>query len=278
MDPTTNQQVVVPVTTGGNPKLKSELGKSSSFGVVYESAMIRGLELGISQWHIEETDSIQNLAPQTILNYAGLFPGAVTRAPSCASGPPCPITNLQAGSTNFGDIDVRGIDYDASYALPSTWGVWRVSVNAAQIYRYTASFQPGLPATNRLSVANDSDQDWAPRWKGTVALGWSGGPFAAGVTGRYTGKYRDYEPLADGLFQTLGNFWLFDFNAHLDIGKAFNQNGTWLRNAFVDIGGVNVFNRPPQYSTFYFGTGPGYDALQADIRGRFLYAQFGLKL
>jgi iron complex outermembrane receptor protein len=278
VDPVTNQPIAPTVTTGGNPNLKPELGESSSIGFTYGSREIPGLALGVSQWHIKVSNSIQTLPVQTIIDYEGLFPGAVTRASSCTDGPPCPITAVEAGAVNFGDIDAAGIDYDASYVQSSEFGEWRVLVNVAQMYRFTAAFLPGLPSTDRAGIANE-DQNWAPRWKGTVILGWSAGPLTTGVTSRYTGKYRDYEPLVDGTYQTLGNFWLFDINARLDIAQAFpTTNETWLKTAYVELGGINVFDKKPQFSTNFFNLGLGYDPQQADIRGRFLSVQFGVRL
>jgi iron complex outermembrane receptor protein len=274
-DPVTNQQVVAAVISGGNLNLRPEEGQSQSLGVVYDSQAIAGLQLGISQWHIEETNSINTLGYQTIVDNASLFPGAVTRESSCASGPPCPIVTVQDGYVNFGDINVSGIDYDASYRLPSVAGTWSAAISVAEIYRYTAAFLPGLPPTDRLSVANDGDYDWAPRWKGTVNLGWSVGSLTTGVTGRYTSKYRDYEPLADGQYQSLGNFWLFDVSGRLDIGKSLWSTSAWAKGTFVELGGINVLNRLPQFSTINGGH-PGYDYMEADIRGRFVYARLGI--
>jgi hypothetical protein len=48
------------------------------------------------------------------------------------------------------------------------------------------------------------------------------------------------------------------------------------RDSYLKIGVVNAFNRLPQNSHFDFGT-VGYDPTQADIRGRFVYAQLGVR-
>jgi iron complex outermembrane receptor protein len=275
IDPTTNQPVVPTVTSGGSPTLKPELGQSHSFEIQYACEAIPGLEIEVSQWRIDETNSIQTLPPQVIINNANLFPGAVTRAARCGSGAPCPIIAVDDTFTNFGDINVQGVDYEGRYKVTSKVGEWSAAVNIAQIYHYAVAFLPGLPATDRAGIANE-DLNWAPRWKSAVTAGWSTEPFKVSVTGRYTGKYRDYDPLADGSYQSLGNFWLCDFNARLDMGHAFGSTPTWLRRGFAEIGAVNLFNRAPQFSTL--STGAGYDYLQADVRGRFLYARFGMHL
>jgi outer membrane receptor protein involved in Fe transport len=120
-----------------------------------------------------------------------------------------------------------------------------------------------VPPTDRDSIAN-LDLNWAPRWKGILAVTYSRGPVVAHLSGRYVGKYRDYEPLLDGDYQTLGNFWLWDANVRLDLN----------RRAYLEIGGVNIFNTLPQFSN---NGGTGFDGTQADLRGRFVYGRIGAK-
>ena len=47
----------------------------------------------------------------------------------------------------------------------------------------------------------------------------------------------------------------------------------WLAGGYIEVGAVNLLNRLPQYSYYFHG----YDTAEADIRGRFLYAQIGTK-
>jgi len=113
--------------------------------------------------------------------------------------------------------------------------------------------------------------NWAPRWKGTVALNWSYGDWSAHLAGRYVGKYQDYHST-----DFIGNFWLTDANVRYAVGKAIAPNDTYLRNLEVRVGAVNLFNRLPQFSNYEFGSA-GYDPTQADIRGRFLYVEAGTR-
>jgi len=82
------------------------------------------------------------------------------------------------------------------------------------------------------------------------------------VTGRYVGPYQDYDSTAK-----IGNFWLADTNVRWSL-----PTGWFPKSSYVEVGGVNVFNRLPQFSNFDFGT-VGYDAAQADLRGRYLYVR-----
>ena len=275
-DPLTGQTEIAELTQGGSTKLKPETGISRSLGLEYGSQATSGLHLGVSWWSITENNSIQTLNAETIVANENDFPGAVTRAATCAGGPPCPVVAVVADYVNFGTIEVRGFDYDIGYRVQSTLGEWTPSIALAQTYRYDVALVPGVPPIESAGAAND-DNNWAPKWKGTVALGWSNGPFKANVAGHYTGIYRDYDPLSNGTYQMLGNSWLTDINLRLDLGRALNLSANWLTKSYVELGGVNVFDTRLRFST-YDGGFAGVDFLQADLRGRFVYAKFGVKL
>jgi hypothetical protein len=198
-----------------------------------------------------------------------VFPGNVMRAAG-QSGELGPITKVIATDVNYGRLDVSGFDYQLSRAFQTPAGQWTPSVGATETYRYTAALVPGATPEDRVSRAND-DGDFAPRWKGTAAIGWKLGIYKANVDARYTGRYQDYDSN-----RYIGNFWLYDANWRVNLGQAFAAHNEWLGGAFLEIGGVNLFNKLPQYSNFDFGTF-GYDPSQGDIRGRFLYAKLGTK-
>jgi iron complex outermembrane receptor protein len=257
-------------TVGGNPSLGPETGSTRTFGLVLSSQSFEGLRLAITHWAIDETDGIQQFAAQVIVDNEALFPGAVTRAANCPGSPPCPITAVTATFVNFGRLSVAGIDYQLEDQLRTGFGTFTPSVAATQTYRYSATLTPGSPATNAVSAAQDTG-NWAPRWKGTVGLGWRSGEWAGSVDGRYVGRYQDYDSSA-----MIGNFWLVDASVRYTIGRSFASESTYLNGLYLRLGAVNLFNKQPQFSNFEFDI-VGYDPSQSDIRGRFVYAQVGLR-
>jgi iron complex outermembrane receptor protein len=274
-DPQTGQSgVIANQVVGGNPSLRAPAGQSTSFGFVYSSRAIPDLQVSVTQWRIEETNAIESIDPQLIVDDPGDFPGRIIRGAGL-NGQPGPILTVIDTLANFGSFTVAGVDYHVNYQYKSAFGTWTPSLNITQTYRYRAALIPTNPPTDRLSKAND-DGAWAPRWKGTIALGWARGPYAVGLTGRYVSSYEDYESLPNGTTQTLGNFWLLDGNARVGVGDLLGPNAGWSKTLYVEFGGVNVLNRTPQYST-KGGSLVGYDPLQADILGRLLYAKVGLK-
>ncbi len=271
VDPLRGNQVErVVATIGGNPHLGPEAGQSHAFGFVYSGGAIPNLEISVTNWSVTETASIQLLLPQTLVNNEKLFPSDVIRASSCPGGAPCPITQVNAGYLNFGKIGVAGLDYRAKYTFRTPVGQLAPSLSVTQTYRYTAALTPNVAATNSLSQAQDSG-NWSPRWKGAATLNWERAVYVASLTGRYVGKYQDYDST-----HLIGNFWLCDANFRYSVGNAFSGKDGWFKGAYLEVGAANLFNKLPEYSNYLSGT-VGYDPTQSDIRGRFLYAQMGIR-
>jgi iron complex outermembrane receptor protein len=257
-----NASDVVLGTFGGNTQLQPETGQSRTFGFTYFSATNPDLRFSVTRWAVDESNNIQQLALQTIVDNESLFPGNVIRNSAGV------ITQVKGTLINFGDINVAGIDYQVNYRHPTLFGELLPSLSVTQTYHYSVAFVPGAAATDRVSIANN-DGNWAPRWKGTVAMGWKSGPYTANIDGRYVGKYQDY-----GSSREIGNFWLCDANLRYSVGHALSS--PWLKGVSLEVGGVNIFNRLPQFSNAIFGF-VGYDVAEADIRGRFLYARISGK-
>jgi iron complex outermembrane receptor protein len=262
------QSTVVSYNTGGNPGLQPETGKSTTLGVVYSSVAVPDLRLSLNQWRVQENDSVQSLQPQVLVDNESLFPGRVVRNSAGV------ITTINGTFINFGNILVEGLDYRADYTWRTSAGDLTPSISATETYRYESALLPGQPSTDRLSAAN-GDGNWAPRWKIGANLSWKSGPYAAHADGRYVSRYRDYDPLPNGSTLTLGDFWLYDANFRFAFGQVVAHDN-WLKGAYVELGAVNLFNTLPQFS-MYNGGVVGYDPMQGDLRGRFVYAQFGIK-
>ncbi len=260
-DPTTGAQEVIPTqVTGGNPNLKAETGKSHSYGLEYASYTFPGFKMSVTQWDDDEINSIQHLSLQNVVTNEALFPQDVIR------GPNGNITEVFATYVNFGEVHVEGLDYAASYKLPTRVGDWSASANVTDTYHFTSSITPKAPSVNGVSAGQDSGV-WAPRWKGVAAITWGQGSWTAVIDGRYTGEYQDYDATTK-----IGNFWLFDVNAKY----VLDQRSEILRGSYIAGGVRNLFNRAPQYSNFDAGLN-GYDPTQADIIGRTFYIQVGAK-
>jgi iron complex outermembrane receptor protein len=263
-----NQGETVNGVFGGNPELRPETGKSHTAGFVYslDTPLIARFE--VSYWSIEESNSIQSLPSETIIDNPQIFGAYIVRAPT-QNGVIGPITTLYDTEVNFGNIQVSGIDYHASAKFDTGIGKIEPSLSLTETLSYLTALTPQVAATNRDSAAND-DGNWAPRWKGSLKTSWTRQSLSMALTGRYIGRYQDYDTTNE-----IGNFWLFDANLRYSIPASFLHTTDPRHHAYVEIGGVNILNRLPQSSNFGYGQ-EGYDPLEGDIRGRFLYARLSL--
>ncbi|MBS0418583.1 MAG: TonB-dependent receptor [Proteobacteria bacterium] len=267
VDPLTGESVAVATTIGGNAQLQPMTGSARSLGIAYSGDQPRALTLSANLWKVDLTNSVQDFTVQQVLDYAGLFPGGVTRAPGL-NGQPGVLTAVQSGYFNFGRISVAGLDYEVAYRFE--WGPGDLSLGAQAVdtVRYLANLTPGAAATQRLSVASD-DGNWAPRWKGTLSAVWSSPLVSLSLMGRYVGTYRDYDSP-----RTLGNFWVTDLNARFNLGAASEVSTEVVRGVFVEAGASNLFNRGLQFSN-YGSALWGFDPTQNDLRGRVFYMRLG---
>jgi len=260
---------------GANPNLKPQTGDAITFGVVYSRSAVHGLEASASYFSVHIKDYIWAPLAQTLIDNPSLFPGAITRDPpsaqDAAQGFLGPITSVAQSFYNFGDLKVSGIDADIKYALDTRWGQVTPSIALANVYRWDALIAPGTPTVSYVSQATQVGPGFAPRWKGTAAVDWHRGPLSLSLAARYTGRYRDYADFAPNNNE-LGDYWLLDLNGRFDIGKMLAGGIHGLAGAYVAVGAVNLTDRQPQPS--YISP---YDFRMADIRGRFIYGQFGVK-
>jgi hypothetical protein len=95
------------------------------------------------------------------------------------------------------------------------------------------------------------------------------------MTGRYVGRYRDYNPLTDGTYRQLGDFWTMDADVRWAVGQDLVPASRWFSKTFVSLGAVNLLDREPEFSATTT-SGYGWDGSQNDIRGRYAYLEIGL--
>jgi iron complex outermembrane receptor protein len=271
------QPVDSQITVATNPRLKPETGDSRTLGVVYSSQALMGLTASLTYYYTKIEKYIWAPAFQVLIDNPEDFPGAITRAPpspqDVANGWLGPITNISSSYYNFGNIDVGGVDADLRYDIETGLGRLTPSVAVANIYKWTGALTPQASPISYLNQATINGPGFAPRWKGTAALSWKLGPLSTSVSGRYVGRYRDYQDLVTSPLE-LGDFWVFDLNCRYDLGKGVFGNSGWPTGAYIAFGAINLFDHTPQLS---FGGGLPFDPAENDIRGRVIYVQLGAK-
>jgi iron complex outermembrane recepter protein len=235
-----------------------------------------GFRASLNYFAINISNYIAQLSPQVLIDNPGLFPGAVTRATPSAqdqqAGYLGVITAVDDIFYNYGNIDVGGINLDLSKRLDTALGKFTPSLSVVDMVRYRSALTPGAESISYLSQATLFGPGFAPRWKGTVSLGWELGPLSSVLTGRYVGAYKDYQDIVPNT-NVLGKSWFSDMNFRYDLSKANSGDASWYRHSYVEVGAVNIFDNLPKFSYLF-----NYDYAQSDIRGRFVYMQLGLRL
>ena len=256
--------VLVPTTEGGNPNLRPETGRSSSFGLVWTPEGRSGATVSATYWKILEHDRITTPSGQALVDDETAFPGRVIRDPAGN------LVSIDATFVNFGDLRAEGIDFDATDRFHTRLGEFTPSLSVTVTTKFEGAFQPGGPLEDRLGKPVLGDV-WAPRLKANASLGWHRGPFSVSGAMRYLGRYRDYQDFGPNS-NRLGGYALWDASANLVLGDLLGLKTPGLKRTELSISAVNLFDRGPQFSN----SGLGYDPEQFDILGRFVTARLRL--
>jgi iron complex outermembrane receptor protein len=273
-----NQPISYPVNfvAGSNPNLRPETGNSLTFGLQFSSQHVPGLHASATWYDLNISNYIGMEQIPNLIDYPNLFPGAVVRGPPTAqdmqNGFLGVITQINDIYYNFGDLHVAGVDAEIHYVIDTSVGQFTPSLSAANVYRWQSALLPGTPEMDAVSQATLNGVGWSPRWKGTAALAWKEGPLSLNFAGRYVGRYLDYQDFVAN-DNEIGNYWISDFNARYELGKALTSISPQLGGMYVAVGAVNLFNKGPQFS--YVPS--WYDLEQYDVRGRYFRLSFGAR-
>lgn len=240
-----------------NHDLQPETGRAFALGVVWEPDAARGTRLGATAWRIRIDDLIGILPPQAVVDNADLFPGWVTREPS-VGGMPGRITQLIWAESNFGFVETRGIDLEASQAWRTALGRFTLGASATRTSAYSVAIVPGAPGEDR--VGKRFSDYWAPAWKGRLALTWDRGTWSAGIASRYVSSYED----SGTSTLKLGGRWVHDLSGRVDL-KPLGLGLGPARAATLSLSIVNAGNVLPEFAN----GAPYYDRTQGDWRGRY---------
>ncbi len=240
-----------------NADLQPEQGKALALGAVWEPGAGTGFRLAATAWRVRIDDMIGTLDPQAVLDHEGLFPGWVVRT-AAADGGAGRITRLVWAESNFGFVETRGLDLEASHAWQTALGRGTIGLSATKTTAYTVAIAPGVGAEHRVGVR--FTDYWAPSWKGRVSLGWDRSVWSVGISSRFVASYQD---AATG-DRKLGGGWVHDLSGRLDL-KRLGLDLGMAKTAALSFSVVNATDRLPQYAS----GAPYFDTTQADWRGRF---------
>jgi iron complex outermembrane receptor protein len=255
---------LVPYTAGGNPALQAETSTQWGGGAVWEP--VRGLSIAVDYWNIEQQGVIAPLDPFNAANYAR-FPGRVKRGPTDPAFPglPGPLVGFDASLINIGTTQTSGIDVALDWRpAPVAAGAFRLSLVGTYVRQFDAQVD-GVRYGTRLASALNGPP--VPRWRSTVNVDWSRGPWGATLAQSYASGYVEALPVAVGGQRKVDVASTWDAQARYD-GMPGWQFAAGIRN---------LLDQDPPFSltsSFQFGFNPQV----ASPLGRTFYARASYRL
>jgi len=273
---------------GSNPLVKPEVGKTFTWGVVYDPSWLPGLSTSVDVWKVALKDTIGEIGTQVIIDQCfqfGRFCNLFTR--DTQTGGTGDINFVNNLTQNIGRVDTRGVDFSVKYRLPDTpIGNFRVSLDTTYVAQYDVEVLAGDITTRYhragtyTSSATGGDGNYS-RWRALGALSWSLGDFDASWRARFVGpaRFGDYAVAGDGSNVVAPSGDPAD-NSYR-IGSSTVHSLTFGYNADVintrfDIGVDNVFDKQPPM-LWNYGFNGNTDERTYDVVGRYYWARVGVK-
>jgi len=227
----------------GSQDLKPETGEVQTYGLVYDSSLLRGFSASIDYWRYKLHDLITALDP----NFASDQCVATGNPDFCGLEFRYPETSPNAGQflvfrqpiVNLGELSTDGIDFNARYTIRDTLaGSFSASLDVTRILSYENTPAPGAEP---IEIAGTFDRQFGnyAKYRGLFGLGWSGWNADALLTLRYVGKLDIPDP--DGAIEApplrIGSVTYVD----LTLGYTFPTK------THVQFGSINLLDKDPPF-------------------------------
>ncbi|MBU6378006.1 MAG: TonB-dependent receptor [Gammaproteobacteria bacterium] len=248
----------------GNPNLQPETADTLSLGISLTPRALPGLSWTVDWFKIEVSDAIASQTATQLLQACALrqtYCDLINRAPSGE------VLLLRQAVVNLSSIEVSGVDSTLRYDLDTDLGRFSTVLDVSYLDRFrTQIVQPdGSVTIDDRAGKSDQPRSTFPRVKGQAGLRYSRSGFEAGYKARYIGSSSD----VPGNAVNGGNLRAITYH---DLQLAYSFGDAGYR---VAVGVDNVTDRQPPASA---ANNPiNFDIYTYDIRGRYLYATFGVK-
>ncbi|HEY7639846.1 MAG TPA: TonB-dependent receptor [Steroidobacteraceae bacterium] len=262
------------IVTGGNPDLQATRGKSYTAGIEFTPEAIKPLALSATYWHVTMDNRVTALNSTTALLHESDLADHVLRgeptAADVAAGLPGRVLQIDGTRMNFGRLTTSGIDVGAKYSFETTAGRFASDLKGTWIEQYEAFDLPGMPATDRVNVANAFGT--IAKWRAIASLDWQRNGLGATTYVRYIPSYDDtLNGVRNG--RTIPSQTFLDLQFSLDLGQLLDDTSKLLRGLTFTAGAINALNQEPHFAEV--GGIQGYDTSQGDLKGRFWYLRLG---
>lgn len=187
------QNVNVSSVTSGNRDLQPEIGKTLTIGGVYSPSYLPGFSFSVDYYRIKVTGIIETLTAQQILTncYNAGGSGAVECGLIDRDTPTSFPSRVRIVPANIAFLKTAGLDFDASYRTGLGNGALGLRLYANYLDKFDAQQYTGAPIAHYAGVSVvSSNPAGFPRWRGSLTVDYTNGPFGVTVSEQYIGKMR----------------------------------------------------------------------------------------
>lgn len=227
----------------GNQNLKPETGTVLTYGVVYDSSLVRGLSANLDVWRYKIDDLITSIdsnfaMDQCVSTGNPFFCGLISRydltSPSAGE-----VRVFRLPNVNLGTLETNGIDLGVKYALGSTpIGKFNFSVDLTRIQSYKNTPAPGATPVEVVGTYDRQFGQFA-KWRGMASVGWAYDNVDALLSARYVGSATLLH--ADGALGDAGPNLAIPSFTYVDLTVGY----TFPTKTRVQLGGINLTDEAP---------------------------------
>jgi iron complex outermembrane receptor protein len=266
-----------PTVQGSNSGLTPEKTKSLTAGVVWSPklAALKGFTVNVDFWRVERKGTVYSNAQNTLDRNFGASPGGLQPGEKVVVDGAGTILSVTAPYINVGQTIAQGWDFAASYLLPtSSLGKFNFSVGGTYFTSFKQAVVAGQPLVELINTDASGGQglDGYIRWKTKAGVDWTFKNIYAEVVCNYTGGFQDYD--GDGNPFEVASLTTIDaqvsYTLHGELGK-------YLEGTKLTIGGHNLLDKDPPFSSGFGSNASGYPGFLYDSTGRFLYVELSRK-
>jgi len=247
-----------------NPGLKPEKSRQFSFGAVFEPQ--RGVSVNVDYWNIEKSNLISTLGVDVILSDLQKYGSLVHRYEDLGDDSYCDsfrragkICYIDLRKENRGKQRISGVDLGTSFSgLKTSIGEFALRLNGTLTLKSQQQTGDGDPFVSNLGqFINDGV---VQRWRHTLSVDWTRGPFSATVSNNYLSGYHD-QHIVGKVDREVADYSLWNLSAGWEMSQSLT----------LRAGVQNVFDKAPPFSQQAWFFISGYDPSYTDPRGRFAY-------
>lgn len=281
---------------GGNADVGPEKATTWSFGVEFKPDSVPGLFVGLNYFDIDYSDVIDtpgnggavfsdpNLAHLLIINptvqqlndivvskiNSGLYRAPVEFPLFTATGTPNVYAIADGRKVNTGRIQMKGLDFQASYQFPAAGADWIVGVNGTRVFSFDFQAIRGGPVIDRVNNAN-----FPLKFKARGQLGMRSGGWSVNTFYNYTNAYRvvglvpnsqlNPAPVAPAVQNERVRS---HFTVDATVTYTFPEDSKILRDLSISVSGQNLFDRDPPFARV--ANSQVFDSANASVLGRMI--------